>query len=893
MWVEKMIKERMRVKQQAFSYRLATILSIISVVFLLANDAQVYAGDVKHSGNKADSNLKSSARVNPSTLAMEFSLPFASYPGRAGNTLPVGINYSSKVWDMQAGASWFTNSPCGAQINITHINPIYSDKSLAGWTSSLRPPMIVEKLELYDESGEPLSTVLSEPRLNELYTSNPDSPPDSLAFCKFKCAYGLNGDGSCAAGWQISCTTVGCNPGEICSAGGGWVPCGGGSGGGSGGSNPPPDGYYIKRVHVQMPDGSRHEFRKDDSPHLFQNAEDKTGSFLAVDGSQMRLERGVSYEGQTRDILYLPNGGRYIFSNVNSGFLRDGISRPAEKYIDINGNQAIYDVAARAWTDTLGRPPLADVLPTSVDLNTQGTYTKEVALPGMGNGTLNYKVKWSKLELVFDPDLPAEERTLSYKGRQTCAGSASNPLSPNLFNKSDTNTRICAAVGSSPPLFNPPVLSEVELPNGSKYVFKYNRFGEITRIEYPTGAYERFEYGEIIPFGTETSITYDQANRGVKKRLVYQDNQLVQTWSYKAEIKSTNYVVATTAPDGTVTERYLYRSGNSAFGFDEPRSGMAFAEYIFKDSQSQLAGEPLRWSHIEWASLPPRGSGVGRRDPHVKSVTNYIFEGGNDGLKQTTAYEYDADLNVKRVVEYPFEVVGRTAARALPDPDPTPCVDCFPTPTPTPTPSPTPTASPVRVTETTYLVNDSNIPESKRNAYRKMQLLGLPTETKLLNPNDFNIALNKSQIVYDEATYLDGSQSTIGWQNPSLNELVQQCSTQTGENCALIRANPTTEKIWDNENQTWIMSHTQFDNFGNVRKVWDTSGDQDRFVETEYDAQHKYAYPTKTITQAPDSTGAHGTAESSAVSTAYDFQTGKVVSVTVRWSSYFRQKTVF
>ncbi|HEY0426709.1 MAG TPA: hypothetical protein VGC76_02780 [Pyrinomonadaceae bacterium] len=39
-------------------------------------------------GSKADQNLKSVARVNPSTLAMEMSLPLATYPGRGGTNLP-------------------------------------------------------------------------------------------------------------------------------------------------------------------------------------------------------------------------------------------------------------------------------------------------------------------------------------------------------------------------------------------------------------------------------------------------------------------------------------------------------------------------------------------------------------------------------------------------------------------------------------------------------------------------------------------------------------------------------------------------------------------------------------------------------------------------------------
>ncbi|MBK6591158.1 MAG: hypothetical protein IPG22_23120 [Acidobacteria bacterium] len=38
--------------------------------------------------------------------------------------------------------------------------------------------------------------------------------------------------------------------------------------------------------------------------------------------------------------------------------------------------------------------------------------------------------------------------------------------------------------------FNPVVLAGVDLPNGQKYEFRYNQYGEITKIVYPTGSFE-------------------------------------------------------------------------------------------------------------------------------------------------------------------------------------------------------------------------------------------------------------------------------------------------------------------------------------------------------------------------------------------------------------------
>ncbi|MDQ3797976.1 MAG: hypothetical protein M3384_00860, partial [Acidobacteriota bacterium] len=92
---------------------LAFMLGIIAVLAggALSVPAQPSGGgdapNKTESGNKADQNLRSAARVNPSTLAMEFSLPLMTYTGRNGNSLPVSFSYSSKVWEMRTNHTWW------------------------------------------------------------------------------------------------------------------------------------------------------------------------------------------------------------------------------------------------------------------------------------------------------------------------------------------------------------------------------------------------------------------------------------------------------------------------------------------------------------------------------------------------------------------------------------------------------------------------------------------------------------------------------------------------------------------------------------------------------------------------------------------------------------------
>src|SRR5205807_2152570 len=76
--------------------------------------------------------------------------------------------------------------------------------------------------------------------------------------------------------------------------------------------------HKIARMHVTLPDGSRHELRKDDDFHPYD--ENITGVFYSVDGSRLIYDTATS-------TLYLPDGSRYI----------------ANTYVDRNGNQLSYD----------------------------------------------------------------------------------------------------------------------------------------------------------------------------------------------------------------------------------------------------------------------------------------------------------------------------------------------------------------------------------------------------------------------------------------------------------------------------------------------------------------------------------------------------------------------
>ena len=93
----------------------------------------------QNTANKADNTLRGSGRVNPSTLAMEFDLPLASYPGR-GINVPVSISYSSKLWQMKWLGSIDGGIVTGGCRSLS--SPEFSSNSASGWTTSLATPYI-------------------------------------------------------------------------------------------------------------------------------------------------------------------------------------------------------------------------------------------------------------------------------------------------------------------------------------------------------------------------------------------------------------------------------------------------------------------------------------------------------------------------------------------------------------------------------------------------------------------------------------------------------------------------------------------------------------------------------------------------------------------------------
>jgi RHS repeat-associated protein len=580
---------------------------------------------------------------------------------------------------------------------------------------------------------------------------------------------------------------------------------------------------YMSRIAIHMPDGSSHELRSSEAPTA--GMYNTAGVFYAVDGSRLKYDTYTS-------TLYMPDGSRYILGGNNPQF------------IDRNGNTLTYNHSTGLWADTLGRniggPPLASY---------PGDYA--YTLPGVGGRSDTYIFRWRHLaDARTDPNQP-----LRYTGDYYLPNPASpptapdsgnypaGPLSPRLFisNLSDLEDFVL----SSQQLFNPVVLSEIVLPNGSIYKFTYNVYGEIDKVVFPTGGTERYQYAQTKS-ASWISAPYDQTNRGVISRWVSANgtgSDEVQ-WQYETLADAptyTNHKVKTTAPDGAYTVRYLYKTGYNPnnpvrWGHDDARIGMPYDERVYS-----ATGQLLRRKLTEWAvtsvTVPPQilhgQSTIATRDPRPTKVVEILLDTGGDALSSITTYQYDNDLNVTLTRQYNYSTVDQYTAENgaigafVPDP-----------------------GLLSQSMEISYLVNNQ--------AYRDRNLTGLPTSTLIRNSS--GAMVSHTEMRYDETALLSYG-AMPGWIDPATT----------------ARGNQTTTRRWLNTTGAYLESHIEYDIAGNPVKTIDPKGN---FSQTEYSSSFAHAYPTRVRTPVPDPTGVSGSNAPLDTTYVYDIPSGLVLSST-------------
>jgi RHS repeat-associated protein len=577
----------------------------------------------------------------------------------------------------------------------------------------------------------------------------------------------------------------------------------------------------VARIHVILPDGSRHELRREDTV-LPAGSNTTTGTFYAVDGSRLR------YESSSRT-LFMPDGARLVYSYNGSG-QPDYIY-----YIDRNGNQNTYSYATGQWTDSMGR---AFNLPP---LNNSTATDYYYSVPGAGGASQTYTFRWRSLSSV----LTDMSQPLRYLGDRTSSYPYLQSSNPALFTSPVDDQRVI----SYSTAFNPVVLYQIVLPNNQAYTFTYNVWGEINKIVYPTGAYESFTYATVQSLsGQIDDQLYSQTNRGVTNRSVSPSGQGGdnQNWTYGTALDTSaipyRLTRAITNPDGSYQQIWFHTGRGQAikYGFEDERAGKAFDDRVYTGNPAS-GGVMLRRTLTDWTYdyTTPLSTVVAYRNARPLKKIEVLLDTGGNALASTTTYQYDGDQNVVSTSQYHYASVAAATGQSGAS-------------------SSIPAGTLERTTETTYLVNDTAIASGTRTAYRNRQLIALPTSSRIKNSAGTIIA--QSSISYDEAAYpLISIGAVTGWTDPATT----------------VRGNVTTTGSWLDTTGTYLQTHAQYDQCGNLLNAWDARGN---LTQTQYSSTYAYAYPTSIISATPGSP--YGSTTPLVTSSAYDFSTGLVTSTT-------------
>lgn len=793
---------------------------IISTLFLLGV-VGIVCGQPDNNG--ADKTLRASGRVNSSTLGMEIDIPLGSYPGR-GMNIPISLSYSSKVWRME----YTGNTPGGIITGgCRSLNQArFSENSAAGWTTSLAIPYIeyTGKDNLYTHEGFPLEG--ADPTL-----CDPNAPP----------VYYQNA--------------------------------------------------WIRRLSVHLPGGETHELRADDAPVIYspssmcppQNGyscdpnsywlqENWNRTFYAVDGSNLKY---IEDSNTNTYRLLMPDGSYYDFGSSITYF-NSSTNRKATKYTDRNGNFTSYNDQTGTWTDTLGRtlaPPIGVSAPT--EPTTSGNPVSYI-LPGMSG---SYKFHWKRLK----GDSPAESALTDFNQDLKYPGDKMHHIANGNWQSRPPGTYLfssewSAYVLSGTSLFNPVVLTEIELPTGHRYTFAYDIFGRIEKISYPTGGEERFQYAEVATLSAsgENDVSH-KTNHGVVNRKVYEmlGDPTPYEWTYSAGyVLPHGYVATVNNPDGTKTQRFLHRGldpctgcteGN--FGFDNGLAGMPYEEQSFDNTGVLVSRELRHWTKKSFS----------RADwhPRVTQEESIVYDSAGNGVSATTTYEYEGDLNlretpvlVNKTSQFAFEprTGGGSFAMLSPPCDPND-PDCEPDPDPTPTPLPIPSPSPIRIVESTYLISDPNY-ASVQSYYRNQNMVGLVTVSKV--KDGAGVIQSQSETIYDDTA-----------NHPILTPTMTP-GGQWGPPIDGFRGNPNIVRVWDSTKglvtnpAASISTQAQFDNYGNQVKAWDARGN---LTTTTFDTTY-YAFPIQVTSPVPDPTGQYGSNSAFVKTATFNMTTGLPLTTT-------------
>lgn len=575
----------------------------------------------------------------------------------------------------------------------------------------------------------------------------------------------------------------------------------------------------------------------------------RSGNFMTFVADNDIWTNSLSYSGY----LFFKNGTKY---RIVDGQIMWAIDR--------NGNKINYTYENNAYkrlikiTDSIGREVNIDYA-----ANEPAPYGSciKITYDGFGGGEQNKKA----IRINYVSNLTDSLRTTQSYDSTTLPEIEEDIPNDNIAVDGDE--------------YIPTLIKSVWLPDGRKYEFKYNVLRQLARVELPTGGAVEYDYRDIfeIPFMGGTTWGANGigpgTNQVTEKRVYESGNVLVNKTKFSVPTSYTSGVFPTlTRGNGTVRDVEQFdASGNRLTKSRHYFYGTAGADYIFnvpwwhgKELRTEIfdtnGTSILRVSERDWRQRIPSwcynnpyvstvcgptssqyGETMPTVNPFVVETKETIVDGNlvtkTSGINPNNgSWAFDDYNNQTDVWQYDF---GSGQPGAL-----------------------------IKHTQKSFYNHPSE--------FQGLLILGLPNVTSVYAVDSYGneTLASSSQIVYDEYSQypLLTYSSVIGWEAPS--------------NTFNIRGNATTVKQWLNTNNSWITTHTQFDQFGNSRKSWDALGRVSEAIYTDAFAdstnRNTYAFVTQSISPIPDPNNTHGHSSDEAFvsNTVYDYYSGLVKSTT-------------
>jgi RHS repeat-associated protein len=480
-------------------------------------------------------------------------------------------------------------------------------------------------------------------------------------------------------------------------------------------------------------------------------------------------------------ILHWPDGARYRIDDSRVTWIEDN-----------NGNRLSFNYSESSFsvTDSMNRQVTVEV-----NVNDVAPYglCDRISFKGFGGATRIIRISKNTLGNA----LRADYRT---GGSPSCDATAlgirtGKELFPELEPSFSSFQFDC---------YNPTVLSAVWLPDDgqpsdrTRYQFYYNRYGELARVELPTGGaieYDRTPGSGIVNGPFQPQLRYAIYRRIVARR-VYSDGATLEGQTVYAESHdnaTTTVVVDNLKPNGTLLAREKhYFFGNfvgslsgTPTSYSPWREGHEYqTEFLGADGATVLRREtvtlqqraPVNW----WTGFNRTPDNAPPNDPRVTEVFTSLLD-SNQVSRQ--AFGYDQYNNRTDVYEYGF---GVGASGPL-----------------------------VRHTHTTYLTNNPNQGNVDYAADLNIHIKNLPVDVSVFDGSGAKVSQNS--YVYDAY----GTQEFPALQDcPNIVQHNPAFHTGYGTRGNLVQI----IRVANFSPATFIYNHYQYDIAGNVVRKIDSRG---------------------------------------------------------------------